>query len=114
MSLNPTNNPAPQDKSQGNLEQTRLRQIPIHTLDIAEALGEATELLVGGLKKLGLYQDRYGFSVIHSSLVGAVLESGTYRFFRDGREKNTIYCLHPERSVSGEESLCDSQYEWDN
>jgi len=114
MSVTPTNDPSPQDESQGDLGKTRLRQIPIHEIDIAEKLGNETELLVEGLKRLGLYQDRYGFSVIHSSLLSTVLESGTYRFFRDGREKSTVFCLRAERSVSGEESLCDTWYDWSN
>jgi hypothetical protein len=53
-----------------------------------------------------------GFVVTHSSLVPRVLESGTYRFHRDGREKRSVFCLRAERSLSGEETLSEGTYDW--
>jgi hypothetical protein len=61
MAVNQRNEASREGHNERNLDQVRLRQIPIHEIDIDLKLGDDNELLVARLKELGWYGERYGF-----------------------------------------------------
>jgi len=93
-----------------DLATVSMRKIPEHRIDMAAHLcsdGDCARL-VSHLRALDLYREDLGFSVIHPTLLDAVLTTGTYRISKDGEPKKTIFCLRAAKDPYGEESLIDS------
>ena len=89
--------------SLNELSDKKIREIPIHTINMDIKLyRDENDYLVKQLKKLNLFKSDYRYSVIHPDCKDAVIEHGTYRFKRDGKPKDTIYCL-----VAGKDSFGD-------
>jgi hypothetical protein len=99
---------------QEDLAQSQIRQVPLYDIDISPARGDENELLIDGLRDLGLYEQGYGFSVIHPKLLSSVLTCGTYRFEEDGTEKSTVFCLRAQKNDYGEDSLTDGYQQWND
>lgn len=96
-----------------DLTKLSVRNIPEYRIDMSAERcvhGECA-LLIAGLKAANLYQEDYGYSVIHPKLLEVARTTGTYRVEKDGTPKNSVYCLKAGPDADGEESLVDSQAE---